>query len=188
MQSPLKRAEEHPRAQRDKLLLSHLELLLMQWKDSGSHQCASSSPPNPGRTLISEHIKPSPTEVGSLKSSQSALYAENGIAEPSPSPASFLPKVSIATRRWRPVKAIVPLINQNQKMPWGHNYIFRLNETCRVWIIFPSAVPRNSCISTCRSQSEVLLRRQEETMLWEHCPSAQPYGILLPRWQQKSQP
>lgn len=52
--------------------------------------------------------------------------------------------VSIATLRWRPIKVTVPLINQNQKIPRGLNYIFRLTEPVIFYIIFPSAVSWNS--------------------------------------------
>lgn len=93
LQSPLGRAEQHPRAQRDKLLLSCLRLVLMQQKDSGSHKPASSSPPDPCRvqSLIPEYIKPSPTKDRSLKVRQSVLYAENYITESIRSPRPFLP-------------------------------------------------------------------------------------------------
>lgn len=41
---------------------------------------------------------------------------------------TFFSNVSIATWRWRPIKVIVRIIIQTQKIPWGLNYIFRLNE------------------------------------------------------------
>lgn len=78
LQSPLGRAELHPQAQRDKLLLSHLRLVLMQQKDPGPHRSTSSSSPNPCRvhSLISEHVKLSPTKDRSLKARRSVFYAK----------------------------------------------------------------------------------------------------------------
>lgn len=56
----------------------------------------------------------------------------------------FFPNVAIVTLRCRPIKVTVPLINQNQKIPWGLNYMFRLTEPVIFQIILPSAVTWNS--------------------------------------------
>jgi len=118
LQFSLGRAEQHPQAQRDKILLSYLKLVLMHQKDSGSPTPASSSCFNPCRvySLLPKYINPSPTKDRSLKVRQSVLYAANYIIETTHSPGPFFSSVSIATQRWRPIKVTVPLINQNQKI------------------------------------------------------------------------
>lgn len=66
LQCPLGRAEQHPQAQRDKLLLSHLRLVPMQQKDPGSHRSTSSSSLNSCRvhSLIQSTSNRPPQKTG----------------------------------------------------------------------------------------------------------------------------